>query len=144
MASTTAICTSFKQELMVAEHDFTNSTGDTWQWALYTSTATNGAGSTNYITGNEVANGNGYTTGGDVTAATTPTTGGTTAYVDFEDPTWTSASFTAASTMLYNQTHASDASVAVWDFGGDQTASGGDFVLQLPTADQTNAILRLA
>lgn len=143
MASTTAICTSFKQELMVAEHDMTTSTGHVWQWALYNNTATHGAGTTAYTTTNEIS-GTGYSAGGDVTAATTPTTGGTTAYVDFEDPTWTTASFTAYSTMLYNQSHASDASAAIWDFGGAQTASGGDFVLQLPTADQTNAILRLA
>ena len=143
MASTTAICTSFKQELMVAEHDFTNSTGHTFRWPLYTSTATNGAASTAYITGNEIT-GTGYTAKGETTANVTPTSSGTTAYWDWPDPTWTTATFTAASTMLFNDTHASDASVAVWDFGGDQSASGGDFVLVLPAAGATTAILRLA
>ena len=142
MASTTAICTSFKQELFEALHDFNNA-AHAFNWALYTSTATHGAGTTAYSVTNEIS-GTGYTAKGVTNANVNPTTSGTTAFVDWADPTWSSASFTAASTLLFNDTHASDASVAVWDFGGDQTASGGDFVLQLPVADASNAILRLA
>lgn len=143
MASTTAICSSFKQELMVAEHDFTLSTGHAFNWALYTSTATHGAATTAYSATNEIS-GTNYTAKGVTNANVTPTLDGTVAYTDWADPTWSSASFTAASTLLFNDTHASDASVAVWDFGGDKTASGGDFVLQLPTPNGTTGILRLA
>lgn len=142
MASTTAICTSFKQELLEALHDF-NTGSHAFNWALYTSTATHGAATTAYSATNEIS-GTGYTAKGVTNANVNPATSGTTAFVDWADPTWSTATFTAASTLLFNDTHASDASVAVWDFGGDQTASGGDFVLQLPVADASNAILRLA
>lgn len=142
MASTTAICTSFKQELFEALHDF-NTAAHAFNWALYTSTATHSASTTAYSVTNEIS-GTGYTAKGVTNANINPTTSGTTAYVDWLDPTWSTATFTAASTLLFNDTHASDASVAVWDFGGDQTASGGDFVLQLPAAAAGTAILRLA
>jgi len=146
MASTTAICSSFKTDLMVGIHDFTNSTGHAFYWALYTSTATNGAATTAYSATNEIS-GTNYVAKGTTGANTTPTLDSTTAYTDWPDPTWSSASFTAASTLLYNDTvttPTADPSVAVWDFGGDQTASGGDFVLQLPTPNGTTGILRLA
>lgn len=142
MPSTTAICTSFKQELFEALHDFNNGS-HVFRWALYTSTATNGAGTTVYGAANEIS-GTGYVAKGETVANVDPTTSGTTAFVDWADPTWTTATFTAASVLLFNDTHASDAAVAVWDFGGDQSASGGDFILQLPTPDAANAILRLA
>ena len=142
MASATEICTSFKQELLEALHDF-NTAGHAFNWALYTSTATNGAGSTVYLTANEIT-GTGYTAKGETLANVEPTTDGTTAILDWADPTWTGADFTAASVLLFNDTHATDATVASWDFTGDQTASGGDFVLQLPTPAAATAILRLA
>ena len=145
MASTTAICSSFKTDLMVGIHDFTNA-ADAFYWALYTSTATHGAGTTAYSATNEIS-GTNYVAKGTTNANVTPSLDGTTAYTDWADPTWASASFTSASTLLYNDTvttPVADASVAVWDFGGDQVASGGDFVLQLPVADGTTGILRLA
>lgn len=139
--ATTAICTSFKQQLFEGGHDFQNS-ADVFRWALYNSSSTNGAATTAYTATNEIS-GTGYTAGGETVANVSPTTSGTTAYVDWADITWSTATFTAASVLLYNAT-ASNAAVAVWDFGGDQSASGGDFVLQLPTPDASNAILRLA
>lgn len=142
MASTTAICTSFKVELMTGVHNFTNA-AHVFRWALYTSTATHGAGTTAYSATNEIS-GTNYVAKGTTTANVTPTADSTTAITDWPDPTWSAASFTAASTLLFNDTAASDQSVAVWDFGGDQTASGGDFVLQLPVPAAATAILRLA
>lgn len=140
-----AICTSFKQELLVGAHDFTTTTGDAFHWPLYTVLAPLGAGTTAYTATNEVAAGNGYTTRGVTVANVTPTTDGTSGITDFSaDPTYSSATFSAIATLLFNETHPSDASVAVWDFGTTQTASGGDFVLVLPTAAAGTAILELA
>jgi len=142
MASSTAICSSFKQELMVEGHDFTITTGDAFYWALYTSTATHGAATTAYSTTNELPDATGnYNRPGETVANVTPTIDGTTAITDWADPTWSSATFTAASTLLHNN---STTAVAVWDFSGDQTASGGDFILQLPAYAAATAILRLA
>lgn len=142
MAITTAVCSSFKTEVLKAEHNFTLA-AHVFRWALYTSTATLGASTTAYSATNEIS-GTGYTAAGTTTANVTPTLSGTTAVLDWADPTWTTATFTARGVLLYNDTHASNAAVAVWDFGADKSASGGNFVLQLPTADSTNAILRLA
>lgn len=142
MAITTAVCTSFKQELFVAEHDFTASTGHQFNVALYTNSATLGASTTAYSGTNEVANGNGYTTGGAALTSSTPTTSGTTVILDFADVQWTSATFTARGMLIYNADHASDAAVAVWDFGSDQTVTAGTFTIQFPAADASNAILR--
>jgi hypothetical protein len=143
MASTTAICTSFKVEMFVGTtHDFTITTGDAFYWALYTSTAAHDATTTAYSTTNELADATGgYDRPGETMANITPVANSTSAVMDWLDPTWTTASFTAASTLLHNN---SSQSVAVWDFGGDQTASGGDFVLQIPTAAIGTAILELA
>ena len=127
---------------MEALHDF-NTGAHAFNWALYTSTATHGAATAAYSATNEIA-GTGYTAKGVTNANIDPVTSGTTAFVDWADPTWATATFTAASTLLFNDTHASDAAVAAWDFGGDQTASGGSFVLQLPVAAAATAILRLA
>lgn len=142
MASTTAICSSFKQQLLEAQHDF-NTAGHVFRWALYTDTATHGAATTAYTATNEIS-GSGYTALGVTTANAEPTLDGTTAILDWPDPTWTTATFSAYSTMLFNDTHASNGSVAIWNFGGVQTASGGDFILQLPAAAAATAILRLA
>ena len=145
MASTTAICSSFKTDLFSGIHSFDNA-ADVFRWALYTSTATNGASSTAYSASNEIT-GTAYVAKGTTTANVSPALDSTTAYVDWPDPTWASASFTAASVLLFNDTvttPTADPSAAVWDFAGDQTASGGDFVLQLPVADGTTGILRLA
>lgn len=144
MAISQAMCTSFKQELMVGTHNFTITTGDTFKIALYTSSASLDATTTVYSSTNEVANGSGYTTGGFTLTNVTPTTSSTTAFTDFSvDPNWTTASFTARGALIYNSSKSNKA-VAVLDFGSDKTVSSGTFTIVLPTADASNAILRLA
>ena len=142
MAITQAMCTSFKQEILEAVHNFKNSGGDTFKIALYTSSASLGAGTTAYTTSNEIS-GTGYTAGGNTLVRVDPTTSSTTAYTDFSDTTWSSASFTARGALIYNDSD-SDKAVAVLDFGADKTASGGDFTITLPAADASNAIIRIA
>ena len=145
MAITSAICTSFKQELLVGTHNFTATSGNTFKIALYTSDASLGAGTTAYSTSNEITNSSGtaYTAGGATLTSVTPTTSGTTAICDFADVSYTSASFTANGALIYNDTQ-SDKAVAVIAFGGDKTVSSGTFTIQFPTADATNAIIRIA
>lgn len=147
---TQAMCTSFKQELLTATHNFTNGTGNTFKIALFRATAslvgTYGAATTNYsdMTGNsDQASGSGYTAGGNTLTNVTPTTSGTTAFTDFADTTWSTATITASGALIYNSS-ASDKSVAVLDFGGDKTSTAGDFTIIFPTADATNAIIRIA
>ena len=142
MAITTALATSFKQELMVGTHNFTLSTGNTFKIALYTSSATLGATTTAYSATNEVS-GTGYTAGGNTLTNVTPTTSGTTAFTDFADSSWTSSTITARGCMIYNSTN-SNKCVGVWDFGSDQISSSGTFTIVFPTPDATNAIIRLA
>ena len=142
MAITSAICTSFKQEILVGTHDLTASTGDTFKLALFTSSATLGASTTAYSTSNEVS-GSGYSAGGATLTSVTPTTDGTTAVCDFSDVSFTSASFTANGCLIYNSSQ-SDKAVAVIAFGGDKTVSSGTFTIQFPTADASNAIIRIA
>lgn len=143
MAISQAMPTSFKQELLTATHDFTASTGDTFKIALFTSSATLGASTTVYSSSNEVANGNGYTTGGNTLTNVTPTTSGTTAFTDFADTTWANATITANGALIYNSSK-SDKAVAVLAFGGDKTSTAGDFTIVFPTADASNAIIRIA
>ena len=145
MAITSAICTSFKQELLVGTHNFTATTGNTFKIALFTSDASLGAGTTAYSTSNEITNSSGtaYTAGGATLTSVTPTTSGTTALCDFADVSYTSASFTANGTLIYNSS-ASDKAVCAIAFGSDKTVTSGTFTIQFPTADATNAIIRLA
>ena len=145
MAITSAICTSFKQEILVGTHNFTATSGDTFKIALYTSSATLGAGTTAYSTSNEITNSSGtaYTAGGATLTSVTQTTSGTTAFCDFADVSYTSASFTANGALIYNDDQ-SDKAVAVIAFGGDKTVSSGTFTIQFPTADASNAIIRIA
>jgi hypothetical protein len=147
MAITSALCTSFKKELLERKHDFNASSGHTFKIALYTSSATLGASTTDYTTSNEVV-GTGYTAGGVTLTNIDPTTSGTTAFVDFADATWPSATITAAGALIYNTTTDGGSSttnaVAVISFGGDKTSTNGDFVVQFPAADASNAIIRLA
>ena len=145
MAITSAICTSFKQEILVGTHNFTATSGNTFKIALYTSSASLGAGTTAYSTSNEITNSSGtaYTAGGATLTSVTPTTSGTTAFCDFADVSYTSASFTANGALIYNSTQ-SDKAVAVIAFGGDKTVTSGTFTIQFPTADATNAIIRIA
>ena len=145
MAITSAVCTSFKQEILVGTHNFTATTGNAFKIALYTSSASLGAGTTAYSTSNEITNSSGtaYTAGGASLTSVTPTTDGTTAVCDFADVSFSSASFTANGALIYNATQ-SDKAVAVIAFGGDKTVTSGTFTIQFPTADATNAIIRIA
>lgn len=143
MAITQAMCTSFKQELMTATHNFTNSSGNTFKLALYTSSATLGAATTAYSATNE-ASGTNYTAGGAALTNVTPTTSGTTALTDFADLTFSNATVTANGALIYNDTASGDPSVVVLAFGGDKTSTAGDFTIQFPTADASNAIIRIA
>lgn len=142
MAITSAICTSFKQELLVGTHNFTNTTGDTFKLALYTSSATLGATTTVYTTSQEVS-GTNYTAGGAALTNVTPTTSGTTAIVDFNDLTFSTATITARGCLIYNDDQG-DKAVAAIDFGGDKTSTAGDFTIVFPTPTATGAIIRLA
>ena len=143
MAITQAVCTSFKQELLIGTHNFTATTGDTFKIALYTSSASLDATTTAFSTTNEVSNSGTYTSGGGTLTSVTPTTSGTTALCDFSDVSFTDASFTANGALIYNSS-ASNKAVAVIAFGSDKTVSSGTFTIQFPTADATNAIIRLA
>ncbi len=145
MAISSAICTSFKQEILVGTHNFTASSGNTFKIALYTSSASLGAGTTAYSTSNEISNtsGSAYVAGGATLTSVTPTTSGTTAICDFADVSYTSASFTANGALIYNDTQ-SDKAVAVIAFGSDKTVTSGTFTIQFPTADASSAIIRIA
>lgn len=142
MAISQAMCTSFKQELMQALHDFSNPGGNTFKIALYTSSATLGASTTAYATTNEVS-GTNYSAGGNSLTSVTPTTSGTTAFTDFADTTWTASTITANGALIYNNTN-SNRAVAVLAFGGDKTSTNGDFTIVFPAASSTEAIIRIA
>lgn len=147
MAISQALCTSFKQQLLQGQHNFTASTGHTFKLALFTSAATLGATTTDYSTSNEVV-GSGYTAGGGTLTNVTPTTSGTTAFTDFADLTFSAATITANGALIYNTTTSGGSgttdAVAVLAFGGDKTSTSGDFTIQFPTADASNAIIRIA
>jgi hypothetical protein len=142
MAITQAMCTSFKVEILQGVHNFTASTGDTFKIALYTSSASLDATTTAYTTSNEVV-GTGYTAGGNTLTNVTPTSSGTTAFTDFADTTWSTATITARGALIYNSTD-SNKSVCVLDFGSDKTSTAGNFTIVFPTADASNAIIRIA
>lgn len=142
MAIPTAMCTSFKSELMSALHDFDNPGGNTFKIALYTSSATLGASTTAYSATNEVT-GTGYTAGGNTLTSVSPTTSGTTAYVDFADTTWSNSTITANGALIYNA-NSSNAAVVTLAFGSDKSSSNGDFTIVFPTANATAAIIRIA
>lgn len=137
------MCTSFKKEILQGVHDFTASTGDTFKLALYTSSATLDASTTAYSVTNE-ASGTGYSAGGGTLTNVTPTTSGTTALTDFADLTFSAATITARGALIYNDTAAGDPAVVVLDFGSDKTSTAGDFTIIFPTADASNAIIRIA
>ena len=149
MAATTAMCTSFKVEVLRAQHNFLLTGGNTFKMALIKSgmAGTYGAASTNYsnITGNsDEASGTGYTAGGATLTRVDPTSSGTTAYTTFSSPvTWSTATISAAACMIYNTTN-SNSSVSIHDFGGTVSSTAGTFPVTLPTADASNAILRIA
>lgn len=146
-----AMCTSFKVEILDGVHAFGTSVtrastaADTFKIALYTASATLDASTTAYTTSNEVSSsGTGYTTGGNtLVIGTAPTYTGTTAWLDFNDTTWSSATITAAGALIYNSTQGGQ-SVAVLDFGGSKTSTAGDFTIVFPAANSTSAIIRIA
>jgi hypothetical protein len=142
MAITSALCTSFKQELLVGTHNFTNSSGNTFKLALYTSSATLGASTTAFTTTGQ-ASGTNYTSGGANLTNVTPTTSGTTAIVDFSDLTFGTATVTARGALIYNSS-ASNKAVAAIDFGGDKTSTAGNFTIVFPSPTATGSIIRLA
>jgi hypothetical protein len=143
------MCTSFKQELLYGVHDFDASTGDTFNIALYTSSATLNAATTAYSATNETS-GTGYSAGGQALTNVNPTTSGTTALTDFADETFSTATITARGVLIYNTTpnttsiSVTNPAVVVLDFGGDKTSTAGDFTIVFPTADASNAIIRIA
>ena len=146
MAITSAVCTSFKVELLKGVHNFTATTGNTFKLALYTSSASLGAGTTAYSTSNEITNtsGTAYTAAGATLTSVTPTSDSPTAVCDFSDVSYTDATFTANGCLIYNDSASGDPACVVVAFGGDKTVTAGTFTIQFPTADATNAIIRLA
>ena len=146
MAITSAVCTSFKVELLKGVHNFTATTGNTFKIALYTSDATLGASTTAYATTNEITNtsGSAYTAGGATLISVTPVASSTTAVCDFSDVSYSSATFTSNGCLIYNDTATGDPACVAVAFGSDKTVTSGTFTIQFPTADATNAIIRLA
>ena len=142
MSISQAMCTSFKKELLTGTHNFSASGGDTFKLALYTGSASIDATTTAYVTSNEVA-GSGYSATGSALTNVAPTQSGTTAFTDFNDLTFTSSTITARAALIYNTTDSNKA-VCVLDFGSDKTSTNGDFTIQFPTADASNAIIRIA
>ena len=150
MAITSAVCSSFKQELLQGKHSFESSGGNTFKLAMFTSSASLGASTTDYSTSNEISNtsGSAYSAGGSALTNTGVGLTSTTAFTDFSDVSWTSASFTANGCMIYNTTtdggSGTTDAVCIIAFGGDKTVSSGTFTIQFPTNDSSSAILRLA
>ena len=146
MAITSAVCTSFKVELLKGVHNFTATTGNTFKIALYTSDATLGASTTAYTTSNEITNtsGTAYTAAGATLTSVTPVASSTTSVCDFADVSYSSATFTANGALIYNDSATGDPACVAVAFGADKTVTSGTFTIQFPTADATNAIIRLA
>ena len=146
MAITSAVCNSFKQEVLQAIHNFTASSGNTFNIALYTSSATLNKSTTAYSTSNEISNtsGSAYSAKGKALTSVTPALSTDTACCDFADISWTSASFTANGCLIFNDSASGDPAVCAIAFGSDKTVTSGTFTVQFPTADADNAILRIA
>ena len=146
MAITSAICNSFKTEILTAVHNFTASTGNTFNLALYTSSATLSKSTTAYSSSNEITNtsGTAYTAKGNALTSVTPVLSTDTAVCDFSDTSWTSASFTANGCLIFNDSASGDPACCAIAFGGDKTVSSGTFTIQFPTADSSDAIIRIA
>lgn len=136
------MCTSFKKALLDGEMDFSSNTSQTFKIALFTSAATLNADTTAYTSSDEVV-GTGYTAGGNTLTVVAPATSGTTAFLDFSDTTWSSATITARGALIY-QSGGSNPAVAVLDFGSDKSTVADNFTVQFPTADASTAIVRIA
>ena len=151
MAIAQAMCTSFKKELLEGVHNFKNSGGDTFKLALFaegsggksSTTATLGASTTALVTTGEVASSGTYSTGGGTLTRVDPSTSGTTALTDFADLSFTTATITAMGALIYNSSDSNKA-VAVLDFTSNKTSTADTFTIQFPTADASNAIIRIA
>ncbi len=137
------MCTSFKVELMTATHNFTNSTGNTFNIAMYDNNASFTAATTAYTATDEVT-GVAYVAKGNTLVNVTPTSTSTTAFTDFGDSTWSTSTITARGAMIFNDTAVGDPSVVILDFGSDKSSSSGDFTIVFPTGDATSAIIRIA
>ena len=144
MAITQAMCTSFKKELLEGKHNFLNSGGDTFKIALYTSSATLSAATTAYSATNEVASSGNYSAKGNTLTRVDPSSSGTTGFTDFADTTWSSSTITARGAMIFNEDTSGDTSVLILSFGADKTSTAGDFTIAFPTADASDAIIRIA
>ena len=146
MAISSAICNSFKQEILVGTHNFTASSGNAFKLALYTSSATLNKSTTAYSSSNEISNtsGSAYSAKGKALTSVTPVLSTDTAVCDFADISWTSASFTANGCLIFNDSATSDPAVCAIAFGSDKTVTSGTFTIQFPTADADNAIVRIA
>ena len=138
------MCTSFKVELMEGVHNFTTGTGNTFKLALYDDSAAFTAATTAYTATNEVSNSGSYAAGGGALTNVTPTSTGTTAFTDFADLSFTSATITAYGALIYNDSAAGNPAVCILDFGGAKTSTSGTFTIIFPTADSTSAIIRIA
>ena len=144
MAITQAMATSFKVEILGGDFDFSSGTAQTFKIALFTSSATLGATTTAYSVTNEVS-GTGYTAGGNtLTISANPASSGNTAFLDFADTTWSTATITAHGALIYLANGGTNPAVAVLDFGTDKTSTAGDFTIVFPAADASNAIIRIA
>ena len=137
------MCTSFKVELLKGVHNFTNSTGNTFNIALYDNSASFTAATTAYTATNEVS-GSGYSAKGNTLVNVTPTSTGTTAFTDFGDSTWSSSTITARGAMIFNDTASGDPSVLILDFGSDKSSSSGNFTIVFPSNNTSDAIIRIA
>jgi hypothetical protein len=146
MGITSAVCNSFKQEILEAEHNFTASSGNTFNLALYDSGADLSKTTTAYTSSEEITNtsGSAYSAKGNALTSVTPVLDSDTAVCDFADTSWTSASFTARGCLIFNDSHASDASVCAIDFGGDKTVTSGTFTVEFPAAAASTAIIQIA
>jgi len=135
----------FKEELLKGNHDFDG--GATYKIALYTSSKTVSVSDpTSYNTTNQIS-GTNYTAGGNTLANPAVGRTGSTSFVDFDDTSWTTATFTARFAQIYQSSGGAASgnnSVLVLDFGGDFTATAGTFTIQFPANDSSNAILRLS
>ena len=143
MAISTAMCTTFKKEILEAVHNFKNSGGSTFNLALYTSSASLGASTTAYTTSNEVS-GTGYTAKGAALTRVDPSNDGTTGITDFANLTFSSSTITANGALIFNDSASGDPAVCALAFGGDKTSTSGDFTISFPTADASSAIIRIA
>ena len=146
MAISSAVCNTFKTEVLRSIHNFTASSGNTFNLAMYTSSASMGASTTAYSSTNEISNsaGSAYSAKGKALTSVTPALSSSTAVCDFANISWTSASFTANGCLIFNDSATGDPAVCVIAFGGDKVVTNGTFTIEFPAADSSNAILRIA